>query len=166
MLRLSRLAAEGDTARRSCECVASMLQRDGGDLVSDRVTTLMRGDGQIEHLRLASGDVVRAGQYVFACGPWLWKIFANWLQPRMRTSMGHVFYVGTPVGNARFPHPNMPSHNFPGITGWPALSVDNRGFRTRVGGGPHGVVDRGAGDEALDQVPGDGGGLNQPFDPG
>ncbi len=128
-------------ARRSCECVASMFQRDGGDLTCDRVTTLMRGEGQIDHLRLASGDSVRAGQYVFACGPWLWKIFANWLQPRMRTSMGHVFYVGTPVGDARFQHPNMPSHNFPGITGWPALSVDNRGFRTRVGGGPHGDPD-------------------------
>ena len=29
----------------------------------------------------------------------------------------------------------MPSFSFPGITGWPALPNDSRGFRVRVGGG-------------------------------
>jgi mono/diheme cytochrome c family protein len=28
----------------------------------------------------------------------------------------------------------MPSYNFPGVTGWPALPSDNRGFRVRVRG--------------------------------
>jgi glycine/D-amino acid oxidase-like deaminating enzyme len=31
----------------------------------------------------------------------------------------------------------MPSYNFPGVTGWPALTPDNRGFRVRAGGRGH-----------------------------
>jgi glycine/D-amino acid oxidase-like deaminating enzyme len=49
--------------------------------------------------------------------------------------MGNVYYYGTPVGDNRFVAPNLPSFNFPGITGWPALPNDARGFRVRTGGG-------------------------------
>jgi glycine/D-amino acid oxidase-like deaminating enzyme len=45
--------------------------------------------------------------------------------------MGFVHYFGTPPGDDRFTVPNLPSWNFPGVTGWPALPVDNRGFRVR-----------------------------------
>jgi mono/diheme cytochrome c family protein len=45
-----------------------------------------------------------------------------------------VHYFGTPPGNDRFTFPNMPSFNFPGVTGWPALPPDNRGFRVRLRG--------------------------------
>ncbi len=128
-------------ARRSCELVAARFQKMGGTLTIERVTTLMRGNGQIDHLVLSNGDTVRAGQFVFACGPWLPKVFAGLLGPRMRTPMGNVFYMATPVGDSRFQAPDMPSHNFPGITGWAALPVDNHGFRTRVGGGLAGDPD-------------------------
>ena len=128
-------------ARRSCECVASMFQKRGGELRIDRVSTLMRGTGQLDELVMASGDSLRAGQYVFACGPWLPAIFSTLLGPRMRTPMGNVFYMATPPGDPRFQAPNMPSHNFPGITGWAALPVDNHGFRTRIGGGLAGNPD-------------------------
>jgi hypothetical protein len=48
--------------------------------------------------------------------------------------MGHVHYFGTPPGDDRFTFPNLPSYNFPGVTGWPALPPDNRGFRVRLRG--------------------------------
>lgn len=128
-------------ARRSCELVAARIVKMGGTLTLERVTTIMRGDGQIDHLLLSNGEQVRGGQYVFACGPWLGKIFAGLLGPRMRTPMGNVFYMATPVGDNRFQAPHMPSHNFPGITGWPAVPIDNHGFRTRIGGGQAGDPD-------------------------
>jgi mono/diheme cytochrome c family protein len=53
---------------------------------------------------------------------------------RIRTPLGHVHYFGTPPGNDRFTFPNLPSYNFPGVTGWPALPADNRGFRVRLRG--------------------------------
>ena len=48
--------------------------------------------------------------------------------------MGHVFYFGTPPGDNRFNYPNLPSYNFRGVTGWPALPGDHRGFRVRASG--------------------------------
>src|SRR5207244_13122170 len=45
--------------------------------------------------------------------------------------IGYVCYFATPIGDHRFTYPNLPSFNFPGVTGWPALPVDNRGFRVR-----------------------------------
>ena len=128
-------------ARRSVECVASMFQKRGGEIQIERVSTLMRGNGMIDELITANGKSLRGGQYVFACGPWLPKVFSHLLAPRMRTPMGNVFYMATPIGDQRFQAPYMPSHNFPGVTGWPALSVDNHGFRTRIGGGQSGDPD-------------------------
>jgi glycine/D-amino acid oxidase-like deaminating enzyme len=63
-------------------------------------------------------------------------VFPDVLGNRMRIPMGHVFYFGTPPGDNRFTFPNMPSWNVPGVTGWPALGPDNRGFRVRTGGRP------------------------------
>jgi glycine/D-amino acid oxidase-like deaminating enzyme len=48
-----------------------------------------------------------------------------------------VCYFGTPPGDDRFLFPNLPSYNFPGVTGWPALVPDYRGFRVRTGGERH-----------------------------
>ena len=53
---------------------------------------------------------------------------------RIRTPLGHVHYFGTPPGDDRFTFPNIPSWNFPGVTGWAALPPDNRGFRVRLRG--------------------------------
>src|SRR5262249_30311507 len=55
------------------------------------------------------------------------EIFAK----KARVPIGYVCYFATPVGDHRFTYPNLPSYNFPGVTGWPALPVDNRGFRVR-----------------------------------
>jgi glycine/D-amino acid oxidase-like deaminating enzyme len=52
---------------------------------------------------------------------------------RMRIPLGTACYYGTPEGDSRFTFPNLPSFNFSGTTGWPALPVDNRGFRVRGG---------------------------------
>jgi len=49
----------------------------------------------------------------------------------MRVPLGYVCYFGVPEGDTRFTYPNLPSFNFPGVTGWPVLPVDARGFRVR-----------------------------------
>ena len=75
-----------------------------------------------------------AGTFVFALGPWFPKAFPDLMASRIRTPLGHVHYFGTPPGSDRFTFPNLPSFNFPGVTGWPALPPDNRGFRVRLRG--------------------------------
>lgn len=124
-------------ARRSCEAVADTFRMTGGDIVIGRARMGGVKNGRLQDIGVTPGWTLTADTYVFACGPWLPKIFPEILGGRMRTPMGYVFYYGTPPGDHRFEYPNLPSWNFPGVTGWPALSRDHRGFRVRTGGGPN-----------------------------
>jgi sarcosine oxidase len=122
-------------ARRSCEAVADTFRKSGGSIQIGRATIGRRRTGRVLDVTLSTGGSLSADTYVFACGPWLPKVFPELLAERMRTPTGYVFYYGTPPGDNRYTHPNLPSWNFPGVTGWPALGRDNRGFRVRTGGG-------------------------------
>ena len=120
-------------ARRSTQVVAGAFEALGGKVITGRVLTPKVANGRIEEVVLESGERLRADAFVFACGPWLGKTFPELLGNRMRTPMGYVCYFGTPPHDNRFAHPNLPSFNFPGVTGWPTLPVDSRGFRVRGG---------------------------------
>jgi len=123
-------------SRRACEAVASVFQREGGRLVLARAEPGDRAGGRLTNVTLQPGDALSAGAYVFACGPWLPKVLPDAMTNRLRTPLGHVFYYATPPGDSQFVYPGMPSWNVPGVTGWPGLPPDNRGFRVRVGGRP------------------------------
>ncbi|MEO7963925.1 MAG: FAD-dependent oxidoreductase [Gemmatimonadaceae bacterium] len=121
-------------ARRACESVASEFRRLGGDTTIARATPTFRENGKLEGLQLDDGRRVQAGTYVFACGPWLGKVFPEVMGKRLKTPMGSVYYMGMPMGNHSFEWPNIPSWGTPATTGWPSLPIDNRGFRVRIGG--------------------------------
>lgn len=125
-------------ARRACQCVAEVFQKLGGEVTVARAYPALAQNGQLGDLVLSTHETVKGGQYVFACGPWLGKVFPSVMGLRMRTPMGRVCYFATPIGDDRFAHPNMPSFNFPGVTGWPTLPVDSRGLRVRGGSGGRG----------------------------
>jgi glycine/D-amino acid oxidase-like deaminating enzyme len=132
-------------ARRSCQCVAEVFQKLGGELVIARAYPSLARAGRMDDLILNTHDTLRAAHYVFACGPWLGKVFPGVMGQRLRTPMGRVCYFATPLGDDRFAFPNMPSFNFPGVTGWPTLPVDSRGLRVRGGGGGGAGGGRGGG---------------------
>ena len=123
-------------ARRACEVVAEAFRQAGGEIVIERVELGDRTEGRLNNVVLGTGERLSAGTFVFACGPWLPKVLPEVMANRLRTPLGHVFYLGPPPGDDRFSYPNMPSWNVPGITGWPALPPDARGFRVRTGGRP------------------------------
>lgn len=125
-------------ARRSCEAVTGVFKQFGGDLQITRAWPTTQTGGKMPALQTSSGDLVSAGTYVFACGPWLRKVFPVLLGNRLRTPMGSVYYFGAQPGELRMQHPNCPSFNYPGSTGWPSAPDDNLGFRVRAGGGATG----------------------------
>jgi glycine/D-amino acid oxidase-like deaminating enzyme len=119
-------------ARRACEVVAEAFRQEGGVVVIGTATREDRQGNRLAGLQLAAPSAyLRAATYVFALGPWFPKYWPSLMAEKIRTPMGYVHYFGTPPGDERFTVPNMPSWNFPGVTGWPALPVDNRGFRVR-----------------------------------
>jgi glycine/D-amino acid oxidase-like deaminating enzyme len=118
-------------ARASVHALVALALDAGVELRIGRVTPGALRSGAMQDVRLDDGTVIGADAFVFACGPWLRKVFPDHLGERMRTPLGHVCYFGPPEGDTRFTAPNIPSWNVPGVTGWGALPVDSRGFRVR-----------------------------------
>jgi glycine/D-amino acid oxidase-like deaminating enzyme len=122
-------------ARRACEVVAEAFRQAGGEVVLGYASPGDRNGSRLQNIKtIGPAATLAAETFVFALGPWFPKAFPGVMQNRIRTPLGHVHYFGTPPGDDRFTFPNIPSFNFPGVTGWPALPSDNRGFRVRLRG--------------------------------
>jgi monomeric sarcosine oxidase len=94
-------------ARHACDAVARELVRLGGTYRQVAVTSV-RPDGQRPDVRLSDGTSLRADRYVFACGPWLGRIFPEVIGSRVQPTRQEVFYFGTPAGDDRFIEPRLP----------------------------------------------------------
>jgi glycine/D-amino acid oxidase-like deaminating enzyme len=94
-------------ARRGVQIVAAEAERAGAVRI-DAAAAAPEGRGRIESVRLSTGDRLAAGEFVFACGPWLGKIFPELLGERIFTTRQEIFYLGSAPGDARFRPPAMP----------------------------------------------------------
>jgi glycine/D-amino acid oxidase-like deaminating enzyme len=52
---------------------------------------------------------IDARTYVYACGPWLPKLFPELLARRIRVTRQEIFYFAPPAGNPMFAPPHMPA---------------------------------------------------------
>ncbi|PYR88479.1 MAG: hypothetical protein DMF84_28210 [Acidobacteria bacterium] len=94
-------------ARHACDAVARELVRIGGTYRQVAVTSV-RSDGQRPEIGLSDGTSLRADRYVFACGPWLGRIFPDVIGSRVQSTRQEVIYFGTPAGDDRFIEPRLP----------------------------------------------------------
>jgi glycine/D-amino acid oxidase-like deaminating enzyme len=56
----------------------------------------------LEGIETSDGSKLSAADYVFACGPWLPKLFPRLLGPRIFPTRQEVFFFATPPGDGRF----------------------------------------------------------------
>jgi glycine/D-amino acid oxidase-like deaminating enzyme len=94
-------------ARRGCEAVLNAFIKEGGDY---RLAQVMPGRIASNHMRdvkLGSGETLKADAYVFACGPWLGKVF-SFLSPTIMPTRQEVFFFGTAAGDLRFTDARLP----------------------------------------------------------
>ena len=94
-------------ARHACDAVARELVRIGGTYRQAAVLSV-RPNGQRPDVRLTDGTSLRADRYVFACGPWLGRLFPDLIGSRVRPTRQEVFYFGTPAGDDRFTELRLP----------------------------------------------------------
>lgn len=59
-------------------------------------------------VRLTSGEALVADRYVFACGPWLPRLFPEAIGGRIRPTRQEVLYFGVPPGDTRFALDRLP----------------------------------------------------------
>ena len=95
-------------ARAACHAVLEAFIAEGGTYrqVSVRGNELEYGlkDG----LPLDNGSRLRAERYVFACGPWMGKLFPKTIGNAIRATKQDLFFFGTPAGDARFSEKQLP----------------------------------------------------------
>lgn len=120
-------------ARRAVQAVAAEAEKAGVRLLAGQAPPLS-GHGRLSALSLASGDAVHAGTYVFACGPWLPKLFPELLGRRIFVTRQEVFFFGAPAGSVQFSSPALPvwlDRLHPAIPyGFPDL--ENRGIKVAL----------------------------------
>jgi len=95
-------------ARRAVQAVSAEAARTGASRIAGAVAPPPKGGGRLESVALADGRRLSAGLFVFACGPWLPKVFPDLLGERIFPTRQEVFYFGPPPGDVRFAPPAMP----------------------------------------------------------
>jgi glycine/D-amino acid oxidase-like deaminating enzyme len=60
-------------------------------------------------LDLGQNGLVSAGLFIFACGPWLPKLFPQILGRKISSPRRELYYWGVPPGDTRFSWPNLPT---------------------------------------------------------
>jgi sarcosine oxidase len=66
------------------------------------------GDRQLDFIVTESGERIAAGSFVFACGPWLPKIFPEVLGDRIHPTRQEVFYFEPRINQQQFSVPALP----------------------------------------------------------
>jgi glycine/D-amino acid oxidase-like deaminating enzyme len=94
-------------ARRSCEAVLNAFIKAGGEYRQAEVMPGQIASHQMQGIKLGSGEALRADSYVFACGPWLGKLFP-FLGPIITPTRQEVFFFGTAAGDPRFTDAQLP----------------------------------------------------------
>ena len=94
-------------ARRAIAALVEDATRRGVEYISADVQP-PSGRGALDSFWTASGERIRAGTFVFACGAWLPKLFPDLLGRRIYPTRQEVLFFAPPAGDRRFSPPQLP----------------------------------------------------------
>ena len=94
-------------ARRSCEAVLNAFLKQGGEYRQAQAAPGPIKANRMQGISLTSGEILNADSYVFACGPWLGKIFPV-LAPIITPTRQEVLFFGSAAGDLRFTEARLP----------------------------------------------------------
>jgi monomeric sarcosine oxidase len=102
------------------------------------------GASKLASITTTSGREIVAGKFIFACGPWLPKLFPELLAGLIHVTRQEVFFLGVPAGDDRFNSPGMPTWMDINELIYCLPNLDNRGFKIAIDQhGPQFDPDRG-----------------------
>lgn len=117
-------------ARRACEAVVNAFVREGGEYRASYVLPGKIASERMAAIRTSDGSALTADQYVFACGPWLVKLFPDVLGPHLSISRQEIFYFGTPADDQRYSAGALPVWTDIGDPIWYGIpGSERRGFK-------------------------------------
>jgi glycine/D-amino acid oxidase-like deaminating enzyme len=90
------------------------------------------GETPFNSLRLDNGDIIFADRFIFACGPWLPKLFPDFLNETIQVTKQEVFFFGTPAGDTLFGPDRFPAWIDFNDLAYGIPNLDERGFKIAI----------------------------------
>jgi monomeric sarcosine oxidase len=117
-------------SRRAVQLLVYQLEKSGVSCIHGHALS-PEGTGRLREIKTATGDTISAGHFIFACGPWLPKVFPGTLEQLIFPTRQEIFFLGSPPGNDSFRPPKMPvwlNHQHPEIP-YALPDIEGRGFK-------------------------------------
>jgi sarcosine oxidase len=115
-------------ARRAVQVIVTAARALGVDYRGEAIES-PTANGPI---RTRSGEEIAAGRYVFACGPWLPKLFPELLSGLIHVTRQEVIFFGVPPGDDRFNAGVMPCWiDFNDLV-YALPNLEGRGFKIAI----------------------------------
>src|SRR5208337_929949 len=115
-------------ARRAVQAALDEAKKLSAQFAIAQVAT-PKDSGPLAKLATSTGESISAGQFVFACGPWLAKVFPEFLGQRIFPTRQEVFFFGSPAGDARFAPPALPTWLFNNDEVYGMPDIESRGLK-------------------------------------
>ena len=115
-------------ARRAVHRTVVSAMRMGVELCLAQAIAPKRGE-PVESIEVKGGERLWAGNFVFACGPWLGKVFPKLLGLRIFPTRQEVFFFGPPAGDTRFAPPALPTWFFQADEVYGMPDLESRGLK-------------------------------------
>jgi sarcosine oxidase len=115
-------------ARRAVQAVVAAAVREGVRYLQ-AVVEAPAVRGKLESVGTHGGERISAATFVFACGPWLGKVFPSLLGERIFPSRQEAFFFGVPAGSTQFSSPAMPAWIYLGDEVYGLPDLECRGFK-------------------------------------
>ena len=119
-------------ARRAVQVVAAQARTGGVDYVEEAIAPPQTKSGKLNSIRTTSGKEIVAERFVFACGPWLPKLFPDLLGDLIHVTRQEVFFFGVPPSDDSFNTGVMPAWIDFNDFVYSIPNVDGRGFKIAI----------------------------------
>ena len=125
-------------ARRAVQAVVDEFVKLGGEYrqtaVQAPAASAMKA---LDSITTSDRHTITAGQFVFACGAWLAKVFPELLGPRIFPSRQEIFFFGLPAGATQFDEAHLPTWLYLADEFYGMPDIEHRGLK--VANDRHGV---------------------------
>lgn len=119
-------------ARRAMQALVSQARTSGVEYVEAAMAPLPATGGELKAISTTAGREIHADRFVFACGPWLPKLFPQLLGELIQITRQEVYFFGAPFGDDRFNQGVMPTWiDFSDLV-YCIPNIDGRGLKLAI----------------------------------
>jgi sarcosine oxidase len=119
-------------ARQAVQAVVAEARTAGVAYLQAAIQPQKATGARFESIATTNGRKLVADKFIFACGPWLPKLFPELLAELIYVTRQEVFFLGIPAGEVRFNPPQMPTWLDINELVYSLPNLDNRGLKIAI----------------------------------